>query len=65
MCWFPNKSAVLRARDTGDFCDERFLPDTVAHINLEYTLKEHELTTDWALKRMRDTDYIVMEDTLA
>ena len=50
---------MVKSKDSENSCNEQMLEGTVAHSTLEILLREHELTDNESLTRMRETDYII------
>lgn len=65
VCWYPNKVCVLKCRDSQSTCNDQMLDNTVAHGSLDLLLRKHDLTNQQALDRMKQTQFVVLQDTIA
>jgi len=65
VCWWPNKCAVIKSRDSLNNCNEALLEGTETHSALDIVLRKHDLTHADAIERMKDMQTLVFTETVA
>ena len=62
--WWKNKVGCIKMRDSYENLNETLLEGTVTHARLDILLSKHNVVPNELIDRMRDTQYIVFNDTL-
>lgn len=62
--WWKNKVGCIKMRDSYENLNETPLEGTLTHARLDILLSKHNVVPNELIDRMRDTQYIVFNDTL-
>ena len=62
--WWKNKVGSIKIRDSYENLNENLLEGTLTHARLDLLLTKHNLIASDLVDRMKDTQYIVFNDTL-
>lgn len=62
--WWKNKVGCIKMRDSYENLNETLLDGTLTHARLDILLSKHNVVPNELIDRMRDTQYIVFNDTL-
>lgn len=62
--WWKNKVGSIKMRDSYENLNENLLEGTLTHARLDLLLTKHNLIASDLVDRMKDTQYIVFNDTL-
>lgn len=65
LVWWKNKVACIEMRDSFENLNENLKTETLTHSRLDILFSKHDIIShDSLIERMKDTRYIVFNDTL-